>query len=295
MADEDDKGLSTWDKWQRRAANAQANADKRQTKKPQQLFLPGFDIGTMPNHLNRSSLFAPVARGRRKFHNDEELISRRDCRLFYTGEQLDEADADLIMALIWFAQPYPIGEEVPVTIAEVLRKMGRSVDKRSYDWFRRRMREITKATLILDAYKPDGSNRYRLGQTYAFHIVSSFYYDEDTGTYWFRLDPRWVKLFSNHEYALLDWDARLQIGRGQDMAKTLQRLVATTSNPVQRYALDRLKEQMQYGGRMRDFHSAIKRAAGELERVGVIACSALDKSTKGRLQLIIHMPNSKPS
>jgi hypothetical protein len=64
------------------------------------LFLPGFDIGAFPNHLNRSSFVAPIARERRKFHRQATIVTRKDCVLEYTGEQLDEADGDLIMALI---------------------------------------------------------------------------------------------------------------------------------------------------------------------------------------------------
>ncbi|MFN3920295.1 MAG: hypothetical protein ACK4JF_08440, partial [Methylohalobius sp.] len=46
-----------------RAAAAQASAEQQAAETPRQLWLPGFDIGAMPNHLNRSSLFAPIARG----------------------------------------------------------------------------------------------------------------------------------------------------------------------------------------------------------------------------------------
>ncbi|MGC9185884.1 MAG: hypothetical protein ACP5GC_10615, partial [Thiomonas sp.] len=72
-------------------------AEKRQAQTPARLFVPGFDIGTFPNHLNRSSFIAPVARGPRKFHRQTVMVSRADCVLEYTGEQLDEADGDLLM------------------------------------------------------------------------------------------------------------------------------------------------------------------------------------------------------
>ena len=79
----------------------------------------------------------------------------------------------------------------------------------------------------------------------------------------------------------------MQIVRGQDMAKTLQRLVATSSDPVQRYALARLKETMQYGGRMRDFRVALERAMRELERVEIAARWQIGQSTKGNDQLTV--------
>ena len=82
---------------------AQVATEETAAKTPAQMFLPGFDIGAMPNHLNRSSFIAPIARGLRKFHRQAVMVSRADCVLEYTGEQLDEADGEIIMALIAFA------------------------------------------------------------------------------------------------------------------------------------------------------------------------------------------------
>lgn len=278
------------ERWQQRAATAGADNDENKAETPRQLFLPGFNIGAMPNHLNRSSLFAPIARGPRTFHHQQVMVSRHDCTLEYTGQQLDEADADIIMALIWFAQKYPFGELVPINRAELLRCLGRKTGKHDYEWLHRRLKALTEATLFLEARKPDGSTRYRVGRTYAFHILTAFYYDDEEETYFFRTDPRWVELFGNQEYALLDWDARLQIGRGKDMAKTLQRLIATSADPVQRFALDWLKTLMVYTGRMRDFRTAIGRAVAELERLDIVASGKLETSTKGKPQLVVHLP-----
>lgn len=97
---------------QQKAAEASVRLEQNAAETPKQLWLPGFDLGAMPNHLNRSSLFAPIARGRRKFHQQTRLVSRADAILEYTGEQLDEADCDLMMALIWYAQKQPLGEWV---------------------------------------------------------------------------------------------------------------------------------------------------------------------------------------
>lgn len=136
----------------------------------------------------------------------------------------------------------------------------------------------------------DGSTRYRVGRTYAFHILSAFYYDDEEKTYFFRLDPRWAELFSNREYALLDWDARLQIGR--EIAKTLQRLIATSTNPVKKFALDRLKAQMVYKSPMRKLHQALIAAVAELKRLGIIASGEIETSAKDKPQLVVHLPDN---
>lgn len=264
-------------------------------KTPRQMFLPGFDLGAFPNHLNRSSLIAPIARGRRKFHNKTIMVTRSDCVLEYTGEQLDEADGDLLMALIALAhiKGLPIGTPVPLNRSQLLRTMHRSTGKSDYEWLHRRMKALTEATLFLEARHPDGSKKYSIGMTLAFHIVSSFTYDDETETYSYILDPRWVRLFSNREYSLIDWEKRMQIRRGKDMAKTLQRLVATSSDKIQRYALEWLKAKTRYTGRMRDFRDSLTNAVAELARLEIVERGSIEDSTRGKPQLVLWLPTTE--
>lgn len=270
-----------------RGAEGSETVEQKRAETPRQMFLPGFDIGAFPNHLNRSSFIAPIARGRRKFHRQTEMVTRRDCVLEYTGEQLDEADGDIIMALIAFAQPFPIGTHVPLNRAELLRKIKRSTGKHDYEWLHRRIKALTEATLFLEAKKPDGSTRYSIGKTVSFRIIAGFIYNDEDERYSYSLDPRWVQMFGNREYSLIDWDKRMQIGRGQDMAKTLQRLLATSADPVQRYALDWLKEKMEYASPIRKFRESLEAAVRELERLEIIAKGCTEDSTKGKPQLVL--------
>ncbi len=273
---------------QRKTAEAAAQGEKKRAQTPVQMFLPGFDIGAFPNHLNRSSFIAPVARGQRKFHRQAEMVTRRDCVLEYTGEQLDEADGDLIMALIAFAQPFSLGTPVPLNRKELLRKIkSGGIGSTQYDWLYRSMKRLREGTLFLEARKPDGSTRYAVGKMEAFNILKGLNYDGDSETYTYVLDPRWMVMFGNREYSLIDWDKRMKIGRGQDMAKTLQRLLSTSADPVQRYALDWLKPKMEYSGRVRDFLDALTRAVRELERLEIIAKGRIEDSTKGKPQLVL--------
>ena len=79
----------------------------------------------------------------------------------------------------------------------------------------------------------------------------------------------------------------MQIGRNQDMAKTLQRLVATSSDAVQRYALDWLKAKMDYSSPMRKFKDALTAAVDELTRLEIIVKGSIEDSTKGKPQLVL--------
>lgn len=272
-----------------RTIAALASFEAKKAAVPERLFLPGFDIGAMPNHLNRSSLIAPIARGPRIFHKETIMVTRKECVLEYTGEQLDEADGDLIMALIFYAQPSPFGTPVLLNRKKLLRKIKNGViGSAQYAWLHSSIKRLTASTLYLQVKKEDGSG-YAIGKTESFRIISQFLYDDETETYSYILDPRWVQMFSNKEYSLLDWNKRMQIGRGQNMAKTLQRLVATSSNKLQYFPIQNLKKQMQYTGRERDFKSALLKATRELERLKLIKSARIAQNTRGEEQLTIQM------
>jgi len=289
MADNNDNARRNPFEWvKQKAAEVATSAEQKAAKTPRQMFLPGFDIGAFPNHLNRSSFIAPIARGRRKFHRQAEMVTRKDCVLEYTGDQLDEADGDLIMALIAFAQPYALGTPVPLNRKELLRKIKPgSIGSTQYDWLYRSMKRLREGTLFLEARKPDGSTRYTVGKMESFNVLKDLNYDGESETYTYILDPRWVVMFGNREYSLIDWDKRMQIGRGLDMAKTLQRLLATSSDPVQRYGLDGLKVQMEYASPMRKFKEALASACAELERLEIVSAWRIEDSTRGKPQLAL--------
>lgn len=274
-----------------KAAEVQEVVEKKASETPRQMFLPGFDIGAMPNHLNRSSFIAPIARGRRQFHRQSVMVSRKDCVLEYTGEQLDEADGDLIMALIFFARTQALGTPVPLNRKELLRKIkSGGIGSTQYDWLHKSMKRLREGTLFLEAKKPSGATRYTIGKMESFNILKDLGYDDKSEIYTYTLDPRWVVMFGNREYSLIDWDKRMQIGRGLDMAKTLQRLLATSSDPVQWYALDNLKAQMEYASPMRKFKGALEAACKELERLEIVNAWQIEDSTKGKSQLALWIP-----
>jgi len=286
---QDTKGTRDPFAWlEKKAAEASAAAEQKAAETPRQLWLPGMDefMRAMPNHIARSSLFAPVARGRRKMHDGTILQSRSDAEIRFSGKQLDEAQADVWMQCMREAQRQPLGTPVVINRSDFLRAIGRTKGGQNYKWLHRTMQDLAFAMLVIEVTKADG-RKLSIGKTRALHLISGFDYDETSEEYTLTIDPRWHAMFGNREYSLIDWDKRMQIGRGQDMAKTLQRLIATSSDTVQRYSMDWLKAKMEYSGRMRDFRSAITRAAQELARLEIITGHKIESSTKGKLQLVL--------
>lgn len=241
------------------------------------------EMQAIPNHLARSGLFAPIARGQRKLLDAVEIPSRGDARLLYTGHQLDEADCDVWMQLLHEARRVPLGERVVITRGAFLRAIGRSTGTKDYQWLHESIGRLGIAALYIEA------KRYTIGKTprsSLLHLVKGFDHDPDTGTYVLEMDQRLVLLFGNREFAQIDRDKRLQIKHRPHMAKWLQRLVATSNERIQHYSLADLKERMRYGGHMRDFRTALKAALAELERLRIVAKPRIEVSTRGVEQAV---------
>ncbi|SAK41873.1 hypothetical protein AWB79_00500 [Caballeronia hypogeia] len=71
------------------------------------------------------------------------------------------------------------------------------------------------------------------------------------------------------------------------MAKTLQRLVATSNDPNQYFRLEWLKEKMQYRSPLRKFKVSLLAAMEELERVEIITAGRIGISGRGVEQAIL--------
>lgn len=278
--------------WTRqKSANAKAAAEKKAAEEPVRLFLPGMDefMRALPNPVADSSLFAPVARGVKKMHAGAVLASRLNTTLTYWGVQLNELHADITMQLLWEQQRQgvAVGDVVTLNRNVFMKLIGWSTGGKDYKRFHRYVLELTSAMLVIESKKPNGASKYHVGATKTFKILDNFECDDGGENYRYRLDPRWVILFGNREYALLNWPKRLQIGAGQDLAKALQRQIATSADQVQRFGLEALKVRMQYASPMRKFREALAAACKELERLEIIAAHRIEDSTKGTSQLVL--------
>lgn len=253
-----------------------------------QFYLPGrFDPRrTMPNHLARSSLFAPIARGTEARHRDSPIVTRSDAAMIHTGIQHDEPSCDILMELIHQAKAYPLGEPVPICRAHILRSTNRGTSKSEYSWLDRTINAFCAGELVIETTS-DGKPKMQVGTKRPLRLLDAFEYDEARKTYIIRLDPRWRHLYANNEFAFIDWSKRMQIRRGQDMAKALQRLVATSDDSNQYFRLEWLKDKMQYRSPIRKFKVSLISAMKELERVEVITAGRIGVSSRGIEQAIL--------
>lgn len=286
------KGIAS-DAWNRVSALAeaqrllQADGDKVDSK-PARLFLRGLNefMRAMPNHIARSSLFAPVARGRKAIHKNSLLVSRAEVTIKFWGEQLDEAQADVWMQAMHEATKQPLGEPIAINRAGFLRAIGRKTGSSEYKWLHSTMQVLSFAMLVIDVHTTDGETKLSIGKSHALHMIDGFEYDERAETYTIRIDPRWRAMYGNREFSLIDWEKRLRFGQRQDMAKALQRLVATSNNKQQKYQIRWLKGKLGYNSPDHKFRRALTAAMRELERLEIIADGQIGYNKNGDQQAL---------
>jgi hypothetical protein len=148
------------------------------------------------------------------------------------------------------------------------------------------MQSLSFAMLVIEVMTKDGKPKLTIGKSRALHMIDGFDYDDEAEAYTLRIDPRWRGMYGNREFALIDWDKRRQFGQHQNMAKALQRLVATSDDALQRYGLDWLKSKLEYGSPMRKFRESLQAALRELERLEIIAGGRIETNTKGKPQAV---------
>lgn len=149
------------------------------------------------------------------------------------------------------------------------------------------MKDLARFIICIEAKRKDGSVKYSYGNHPSARVlamIGGFDYNESSGVYTLYVDPRWAQIFSNREYALVDWEKRLRMRH--DLSKSLQRLIGTSADEIQKYSLDILKERAQYTGRIRDFRVSLERALLELEKLEIIANPRIETSSKNQPQAV---------
>ena len=244
----------------------------------------------IPNHLTRTCLFAPIAKGRRKIHDWIVLASRSDVKITFFGKQLDEADRDVFLQALHEGRKVPLGEAITINRAEFLRNIGRNTGKSQYEWLEESFLRLTSGTLLIETKKykigeiidPEELERQKklkskVPKRSALHLISGYDYYSEEGVYKLSIDPRILTLFRNQEFALVDWEKRMQIEKKVDLVKWLQCLISSNEKGLQKYSLEDLMQWMDYEGRLRDFKKYLEESIKELERLEII--------TKGRIAL----------
>lgn len=238
----------------------------------------------MPNHIARSSLFALVRTNTVNLQ-PITLVSRGDATI-QSNVMLDESVADVWMQLLFEARRVRLGALFSVDRSSFLSQIGRNCSGASYRWLARAMQQLSRTRIVIHVRNPAGGTILHVGNQADLLLLDRVTTNQISQAVHASVDARWAVVIQNNQYSLIDWPKRLAIARNQPSARALQRLVATSSDPVQRHSLSWLKGKLGYTGRDRDFMVALHKAFDELQRVEIIKNAYVGTSSRGVPQTV---------
>jgi len=170
------------------------------------------------------------------------------------------------------AKEQNLGTTVNFNRAQFLKAMGRKDGGSSYQWLDDSLHRLVVATIRIE------TKRYRS----TFGLLDGYDLDKKTGEYWLSISPKAKAAFERHDTTHIDWELRLRIARGQQMAKWLQAYVCGhTKGQQHTIGIDYLYEWSGTTGRLRDFRGCnLPKALKELGRLGIIERARIRRDDK---------------
>lgn len=237
------------------------------------------DTAPMNNHLARSSLFAPIRRGKRAMHDGALLSSQGDVEIRYHGKQLDMADQDvLLQALNLAAGKKPVADDhedfhelgpekkILVNRNEFLKAIGMSKSGQNYRWLEQAFKRLAT-----------GSVEVRKGRVTAiYHLIGNLIYDEENGNYFFYIPRSTFAFFLENAFGYVNMKRRLALETRVDVAKWIQAFAASHSKEEYYINIAKLRELCAYESPLRRFRKALQEALAELVRVGEFEYAYID-------------------
>lgn len=227
------------------------------------------DKRAAPNAMVRCSLFRGVMGGKtgsRQMHNETLIASLGGEEIYYNGEDLDQRDFDVWMAVLQVFRDQPMGATVEVSSNKLLRLAGLTNTGPSHKALQTRLKRL--AFTRVDVIPSDPTNKA------AFYgaLLQEAERRSDGKTWHLRLAPKLKALFGDG-YTWMDWEIRNRLGRAS-LAQWLHAFYRSHRNPLP-ISVERLKVLSGSGTKeLRFFRSDLKKALNRLQE----ACDAYSVS-----------------
>jgi hypothetical protein len=231
----------------------------------------------MPHHWTRTTLFASIARGKRKLHHRQQLASRTDFTILYTGQQLDMGDNDVFLHALQLGQNQDAGEVIHFVRSKFLDGIGRSASgQNTYTWLENSLRRLAEATLFIESDQ---------GQGLMVRLIKDMAWNKKQDEYWLALDPHIVKFFQQSQIAYIDFEVRKKLKYA--LSKWLQNYACGHRAGEHHFvSIENLMHWSGSTGRVRDFaehkERGLRVALAELESHGVVRDWEIYERQNGR-------------
>ena len=167
------------------------------------IYLPTWreDRRGSPNSLIRSALFAAIQSKDRVYLKEAELFSQQGVTVTYTGEQLNQEDLTVWLALVDLMKKDSLGTECKFTGHEILKYMDLGTGANAYKRLRSSIVRMTACAVVIETEK----------YVYGKSLIEGFDIGKSTNQYRVALNRHLIKLFGENDWTAIDWGQRKQL------------------------------------------------------------------------------------
>ena len=248
-----------------RGSAAKKAAPKAPSAKQMSLELWPDEVRGVPNAILRGALFGVGQE--RAIHKKRTLVAAVEgYEIRFKGEAFNQTDLDVLEGMLHVAMPHPLGKRVEFSVGSFLKALGRGTSGKHHEEFKEQvMRLVTGGIEITDT---------KARMTFMGTLVHKASRDEDSGRYVVIFDKDMLNLYEAG-YSHIDWNQRMALGKSA-LAKWLHGFYATHAKPYP-YKVETLHNLCGSAATMKEFKRMLKKALGDLERVGAIESWGIDK------------------
>jgi TrfA protein len=212
-----------------------------------------------PNSFLRSALFAAIQSKDRADLKKAELFSQQGISITYTGQQLNQEDLTVWLALVDLAKQHPLGTECSFTAHGILKYIGLDVGGKDHDRLSTTIDRMTACLVKIE------NEKYIFGGS----LIDSFVIDKDTKRYKITLNRHLIKLFGENDWTAINWSQRKAL-KGKPLCLKLHEYYSSHEKPLP-VTLDFLSDLTGSANKQKaDFKRKIKTALDGLIKIGFL-------------------------
>jgi TrfA protein len=226
------------------------------------------DRRASPNSFLRSALFAAIQSKDRVYLNQVEMFSQQGISVSYTGQQLNQEDLTVWLALVDLMKKDPLGTECKFTSREILKYMDLGTGGNAYKRLNSSIVRMTACAVVIKTG----------GHTYGGNLIHNFVIDEATKNYKVTLNRHLTKLFGDNDWTAINWEQRKQL-RHKPLCLKLHDYYSSHEKPLH-ISLEFLSDLTGSVNKQKaDFKRQVKTALEELVRIGFLRSYSIERNT----------------
>jgi TrfA protein len=231
------------------------------------IYLPTWreDRRGSPNSFLRSALFAAIQGKDRADFKKVEIFSQQGITITYTGEQLNQEDLTVWLALVDLMKKDPLGTECKFTAHEILKYVGLPTGGTQYEQLEMSVQRMTACLVRIE------TERYIYGRS----LIEGFDIDKNTNKYRVQLSRDLIKLFGDNDWTAMNWEQRKQL-KNKPLCLKLHDYYSSHKKPLP-VSLGFLSNITGSVNKQKaDFKRKVKTALEELVRIGFLRSYSIE-------------------